>query len=414
MPPVLDIIELIPTATGGKIDWANSASLIAQHDEFKSIYVQFHESVGKYLIARCTEKHTWTESPLAVEEAIESIAAKGCLCFGRVPITLTADATVMAVKFVLDKLAARDKAKSSPLQAEVTGVMFANGFYDAANETFVDISSELDAHMILESRRLKKTMYDADVKTLDALSEKAPHFKHWWNTSVNLPWGGEDMIEFLHYIGLTLVGKGFTHGQCGYIMTGEGGTGKSVFVKALDIAFGDNVGCVDIAKFTVSGSNEQLKQAAKYLFLRQSDIAASICNSSTLRELLAGDFCSVRRPRKPPFSFQPQGGYIGCANTLPKFRGSPMAAVALWQRLRVVHLTGKSRWNTSLDDSAFGEKLAKDMGAVFSYALALTAFRRKKGNMLVQVTQHQIDYLAATCGVNAKTGHKLTATSNFR
>jgi P4 family phage/plasmid primase-like protien len=150
-----------------------------------------------------------------------------------------------------------------------------------------------------------------------------------------------------------------------FVLTGDGGGGKSTTVKIMEAIVGpENCSHVDLASFA---STFALSATIGKLLNICDDLDESGRSvEGKLREYTGNNAIEVERKYAPAFNFIPSAKLIFCANTTPRFRDRTEAT---WRRLMLIPFNVKIPEDEQ--DKQYAEKyLLPEMDGIFQWAIA--------------------------------------------
>ena len=177
--------------------------------------------------------------------------------------------------------------------------------------------------------------------------------------------GDEDMEEGLQVsIGASLFGGNRDHRL--NVVTGDGGTGKSVFLNTIRAALGDYGGTMPASVLASKGNDHPtgLAGVVDKRFVTVPEVSGGMWKEETLKAISGGDVISVRYMRQDFFVVKPECTLWVSTNQPPALR---MVDDAIKRRIRIWPFTHKP----VEVDPRLGEKLQEPamLGRVLQWAL---------------------------------------------
>ena len=151
------------------------------------------------------------------------------------------------------------------------------------------------------------------------------------------------------------------------VVTGDGGTGKSVFLNAVARALGDYAGALPASVLASKGNDHPtgLAGVVDKRFVVVPEVSGGMWKEETLKTITGGDSIPVRYMRQDFFVVQPDCTLWVSTNAPPALR---MVDEAIKRRIRIWPFTHKP----AEIDPRLGEKLQEPamMGKVLQWALS--------------------------------------------
>ena len=188
----------------------------------------------------------------------------------------------------------------------------------------------------------------------------------WWHSFLmDATSGDEDMIEGLQIsIGASLFGGNRDHRL--HVVTGDGGTGKSLFLNTIAKALGDYAGAMPASVLASKGNDHPtgLAGVVDKRFVVVPEVSGEMWKEETLKTISGGDDIPVRFMRMDYFVTQPECTLWVSTNAPPALR---MVDNAIKRRIRIWPFNHKP----VEVDPRLGEKLQEPamLGNVLQWAL---------------------------------------------
>jgi P4 family phage/plasmid primase-like protien len=164
-----------------------------------------------------------------------------------------------------------------------------------------------------------------------------------------------------------------------FILYGEGGTGKSVFLHILEkLVDSSNVCCLPLAKFAEKHSAHLLTE---HLLNIVGDLPTAAEGSSLhhiegyLKDVASGGLLPVERKNKDPYKAPAIARCIFASNSLPTFADR---SNGIWDRLRIVSFNQRFRDTEKQNSNLKYEIAAQELPGILNWAIAGLAKLRKQ------------------------------------